>query len=236
MDGTPVNANRTRFAHLGSAAVAVNLLCALILAGTPSRVFAEGAPVRIVAFGDSLTAGFDLRPSSAFPAQLEKVLKGKGRNVVIENAGVSGDTTAGGLGRLAWSIPDGTDAVILQLGANDALRGIEPSATRNNLDKIITELKSRHIEILFAGMIAPANWGDGYQEKFDAIFPELAKKHEVLLYPFFLEGVVFDRKFSQSDGIHPTDKGIAEIVQRILPSVEQLVGKVESKRAIGSKS
>jgi acyl-CoA thioesterase-1 len=206
----------------------VNVLVATI--GT-SYVLAEAAkPLHIVAFGDSLTSGYGLRSSQSFPAQLQKALKGRGHDVVIANAGVAGDTTAGGLERLEWAVPDGTDAVIVELGANDALRGIDPKVTRANLTKIIASLKQRHIPVLLAGMRSPANWGETYSDDFDAVFPELARANGLVFYPFFLDGVVLDAKLNQDDGMHPTGKGVAEIVKRILPAVEELLARAQSQR------
>ncbi len=204
----------------------------------PTRALAEAAkPLHIVAFGDSLTSGYGLRSRRlSFPAQLQQVLKARGHDVVVTNAGVAGDTTAGGLQRLDWSVPDGTDAVILELGANDALRGIDPKVTRTNLEKIIAALKKRRIPILLAGMRSPANWGDTYAEDFDAVFPELARSNGLVFYPFFLEGVVLNAKLNQNDGMHPTGMGVAEIVKRILPSVEELIARAQSQRTSASKS
>jgi acyl-CoA thioesterase-1 len=210
-----------------------------VLAGTiaPSAALAEPAKaLRIVAFGDSLTSGFGLRSSQSFPAQLQKALKERGHNVAVTNAGVAGDTTAGGLERLDWAVPEGTDAVIVELGANDALRGIDPKVTRANLEKIIAALKGRQIPILLAGMRSPANWGDGYADDFDAVFPELARANGLVFYPFFLDGVVLDAKLNQDDGMHPTGKGVAEIVRRILPSVEELIARARAQAPSASKS
>ena len=192
-------------------------------------------PIRIVAFGDSLTAGFGLKPRHAFPAQLQRVLKARGHNVVVVNAGVSGDTTAAALERLAWAVPAGSDAVILEFGGNDALRGIDPRVTRANLEKIISSLKERNIPILLAGIRAPANWGESYSQAFDVIFPDLAEEHELVFYPFFLEGVVLNPKLNLNDGLHPSSKGIAEIVKRIVPSVEDLIDRASTQRASASK-
>jgi acyl-CoA thioesterase-1 len=198
---------------------------------------AEAAkPLRIVAFGDSLTSGYGLRSSQSFPVQLQKALRKRGHNVVVTNAGVAGDTTANGVERLGWAVPSGTDAVIVELGANDALRGIDPKVTRVNMEKIIADLKERHIPILLAGMRSPANWGDRYAEDFDAVFPELARANGLIFYPFFLEGVVLDTKLNQDDGMHPSGKGVAEIVKRMLPSVEELIARAQSQRASASKS
>jgi acyl-CoA thioesterase-1 len=214
------------------------LLCNWLLVTLPLPLDAATAatrPTRIVVLGDSLVAGFQLKVSDAFPAQLERALKARGHSVEIINAGVSGDTTAGGLERLKWAIPDATDAVILELGANDALRGLEPARAKANLDKIILSLKSDGLEILLAGMLAPRNLGATYSSAFDAIYPELAKQHGLLLYPFFLDGVAFDGKYNLGDGIHPNGSGVAEITRRMLPLVEQLIDRVRNKRAAASK-
>ncbi|MEQ8824080.1 MAG: arylesterase [Filomicrobium sp.] len=188
-------------------------------------------PVRIVALGDSLTAGYELPASAAFPAQLEVALKKRGKSVTISNAGVSGDTTSGGLQRLDWAVPDGTEAVILELGANDALRGVPPQTARTNLDTIISRLKSRGIKVLLAGMRSPQNWGKDYVDGFESIYPDLAKKHETLLYPFFMEGVALDPDLVLIDGLHPNAKGVSKIVEGILPDVEKLIGQVIELRA-----
>lgn len=177
---------------------------------------------RIVALGDSLTAGYGLSDTAdAFPSKLETALERKGYTVTIENAGVSGDTSTGGRNRLEWSLSNKPDLVIVELGANDALRGIEPAVTEKNLDAILTELKARKITIVLAGMRAPRNYGPEYAAEFDSIYPRLAKKHDALLYPFFLEGVALDPKLNQDDGIHPTAAGVDVIVRQILPVVER---------------
>ncbi len=218
----------------------VNMLAGFLLfaAATFSSMAAAHAktdkPIRIVAFGDSLSSGYGLRQSQAFPVQLQKELKARGHNVVVSNAGVAGDTTAAGLARLDWSIGDDVDAVILEFGANDALRGIDPKVTRENLQKILAKLKQRNIPVLLAGMRSPANWGDSYAEDFDVIFPDLAKEHELLFYPFFLEGVILNAKLNQDDGMHPNSNGVAEIVRQIVPSVEELIAKAEALRAAKS--
>jgi len=226
--------NRRGFAQVVALLAFVNVMA--IIAAAPLTSAEPSKPLRIVAFGDSLTAGYGLRPKHAFPAQLQSVLKGRGHNVVVINAGVSGDTTAGGLKRLAWAVPDGTDAVILELGANDALRGIDPEVTRANLERIIANLKKQGMPILLAGMRSPANWGDTYADDFDAIFPDLARQHGLVFYPFFLEGVILNPKLNLNDGIHPTSKGVAEIVKRILPAAEELIERASSQRATASKS
>jgi acyl-CoA thioesterase-1 len=190
---------------------------------------AQERPVKLVLFGDSLTAGLGLPAAEAFPARLTSALKAKGIAVDIADAGVSGDTASGGLDRLDWSVPEGTDAVIVELGANDALRGVSPKITRAALDKILSRLKERGIEVLLAGMQAPRNLGDEYTRGFDAMYSDLAETHGALLYPFFLDGVVSDAKLNQRDGIHPNAAGVDVIVARILPSVEELVSRVRAK-------
>lgn len=194
-----------------------------------------GQPLRIVVLGDSLVAGFGIKPSDAFPAQLERALKERGHAVEVINAGVSGDTTAGGLDRVGWAVPERTGAVILELGVNDALRGLDPRRAKSNLDKIITTLKAGGAEVLLAGMLAPRNLGEPYTRVFDAIYPELATKHGLLLYPFFLDGVALNAKLNLDDGLHPNSRGVAEITRKILPSVEQLIERARAKQAAGTK-
>ncbi len=185
--------------------------------------------MKLVAFGDSLTAGYQLPPEDAFPVQLEKALKEKGYNVTVVNAGVSGDTTSGGLSRLDWSVGDDVDGVILELGANDALRGLDPSITRENLDTMVEKLKSRDIPVLIAGMMAPPNMGASYGQAFNSIYGDLAQKYDELLYPFFLDGVATHSDLTLSDGVHPTGEGISIIVEKILPSVEMLIEQTKSE-------
>ncbi|HEY6631631.1 MAG TPA: arylesterase [Rhizobiaceae bacterium] len=182
-------------------------------------------PIKIVGFGDSLMAGYGLDAGQGFPQKLEKALRDKGHDVVIANAGVSGDTTSGGLSRLDWSVPDDTQIVILELGANDMLRGIAPAITEKNLDAMISRLKERNIAVLLAGMRAAPNLGPDYQAAFDAIYPRLAEKHAVPLYPFFLDGVAADRAYLLEDGMHPNAVGIDRMVERILPTVEKLLAE-----------
>ena len=194
----------------------------------PAAAMAEPS-IKIVALGDSLTAGYQLPAEDAFPARLERALKAKGHAVEVINAGVSGDTSTGGLARLDWSVPQGTDAVILELGANDMLRGIEPNVTRAALTSIVNRLKARGIEVLLCGMRAPPNMGLDYARAFDAIYPELAAANGLVFYPFFLADVFARSKLIQPDGLHPTAAGVAEIVARILPKVEDLLGRVRNK-------
>jgi acyl-CoA thioesterase-1 len=180
-------------------------------------------PYQIVGFGDSLMAGFGLQPGEAFPDKLQAALKAKGHDVAIANAGVSGDTSSGGLSRLDWSVPDGTKLVILELGANDMLRGIAPELTQTNLNAMITQLKARNIGILLVGMRAAPNLGRDYQARFDAIFPDLAKKHSVPLLPFFLEGVAAQTTLLLEDGMHPNAAGVDRMVEQALPVIEPLL-------------
>jgi len=191
----------------------------------PAAVQADGKPVQIVALGDSLTVGYGLPNGDAFPTKLQAALKAKGIDAAVANAGVSGDTASAGLERIDWSVPDGTGAVIVELGANDALRGLDPAVTRKALDAILTRLAARRLPVLFAGMKAPPNMGADYASAFDAIYPALAVKHPVIFYPFFLDGVAADAKLNQGDGMHPTAAGVDVIVARILPSVVELVAK-----------
>ncbi len=199
-------------------------------AALSSPVFAQsGAPLKIVAFGDSLTAGYGLPAQEAFPARLERALKAKGHNVEIENAGVSGDTASGGLSRLEWSIADGTDAVIVELGANDMLRGVEPKVTRQALDDILAKLKARNIPVLLTGMRAAPNMGADYVRAFEAIFPALAQKYDAVFYPFFLDGVAADPRLALRDGVHPNGAGVQIIVDGIVPKVEELIARVKRR-------
>jgi acyl-CoA thioesterase-1 len=193
---------------------------------------AEAAkPVKMVVLGDSLSAGLGLSASAAFPVRLQKALKAKGIDVDMINAGVSGDTTSGGRDRLDWSVPEGTEAVILELGANDALRGIDPKVARASLTEILTRLQARKIAVLLCGMVAPPNYGADYSASFNAIYPDLARTFQVPLYPFFLEGVATDAKLNQADGLHPTAEGIDLIVKNILPTVEAFLGPLLRQRS-----
>lgn len=213
----------------------VLLLCAVNMATVvmPSPVSAAtpGGTIRIVALGDSLMAGYGLGPGEALPDVLQRRLRAEGMSVEIQNAGVSGDTTAGGLARLDWAVPDGTDAVILELGANDMLSGQPVARARANLDAIIGRLKSRNIPVLLAGMRASRSLGDDYADAFDRIYPELAKQHDVVLYPFLLAGVALDPTLNQPDGIHPTADGVRRIAERMLPVVKELVQLVPARQA-----
>jgi len=191
----------------------------------------ESKPVKMVVLGDSLSAGLGLSASAAFPGRLQKALESKGIAVDMINAGVSGDTSSGGRDRLDWSVPQGTDAVIVELGANDALRGTDPRITRSALSDILTRLKARKIAVLLCGMVAPPNYGADYSARFNAIYPDIAKEFGVPLYPFFLEGVAADARLNQADGLHPTAEGIDVIVKNILPTVEAFLGAVSGQRS-----
>ncbi|WP_438751396.1 arylesterase [Pararhizobium sp. O133] len=186
------------------------------------------ATLNIVGFGDSLMAGYQLPPEDAFPARLEKALREKGHDVTISNAGVSGDTTSGGLARIDWSVPDGTKGVILELGANDALRGIAPEESRKNLVAMIEKLKSRGIAVLLVGIMAPPNMGDDYAGRFNPIYPELAKTYGLEMYPFFLDGVVGVAGTQLEDGMHPNGTGVGVMVDRFLPIAERFIGSLST--------
>jgi acyl-CoA thioesterase I len=188
-------------------------------------------PIKMAVLGDSLSAGFGLPGPAAFPARLQKALKSNGIDVDMINAGVSGDTSTGGRDRLDWSVTEGTQAVIVELGANDALRGTDPKVTREALSDIVTRLKARKIAVLLCGMVAPPNYGSDYAAHFNAIYPELAKSFGVPLYPFFLEGVAANAKLNQADGMHPTAEGVDVIVKNILPTVEAFLGTLPGQRS-----
>ena len=222
--------------HMGALFMAVNAglgaLAQPARAQTPQAVTpVKDGPIKIVAFGDSLTAGYLLAPQEAFPVVLGKALAKRGYNVQMINAGVSGDTTAGGRERLAWAVPPDADAVILELGANDALRGLDPAAAKANLQAIIETIRAQKTDILVAGMIAPRSMGENYTKPFDAIFPALAAKYGLPLYPFFLEATGLRPELSLADGLHPNAKGVDAIVAAILPKVEELIGRVKARRA-----
>jgi acyl-CoA thioesterase-1 len=203
----------------------------MLMTSPASAQAPAGKPIKLVVLGDSLSAGLGLPVEAAFPARLQKALKDNGIEVDMVNAGVSGDTTSGGLARLDWSVPEGTRAVILELGANDALRGIDPKIPRAALEQILMRLKARNIAVLLCGMLAPRNYGTDYSAQFDAIYPELAKAFGVPLYPFFLQGVAGDAKLNQADGIHPTAEGVDIIVKAMLPSVEAFLGAKSGQRS-----
>ncbi|MBO9126027.1 MULTISPECIES: arylesterase [unclassified Rhizobium] len=197
---------------------------AVIVFSMMLSVSAQARTINLVGFGDSLMAGYQLPPGDGFPEKLQAALKAKGLDVTVANAGVSGDTTTGGLSRIDWSVPDGTDAVILELGANDALRGIAPEQSEKNLDQMITRLKERGIAVFLAGMMAPPNMGGDYAARFNPIYEKLAKKHGLTLYPFFLDGVVLDASLKLEDGMHPNSKGVDTMVQKMEPAITQFIG------------
>ena len=205
-------------------------ILSVLLAIVAMSAMAQTRPVRLVAFGDSLTAGYLLPGDAAFPVVLEARLKAAGLAVTIVNAGVSGDTTAAGLARIDWSVPDGTDGVILELGANDALRGLDPAKAETNLDAILARLKARKISVLLAGMLAPRNNGAAYVAAFDSMYPRLAERHGASFYPFFLEGQAGVPGLSLPDGIHPNRQGVEKIVEGIYPTVEKFVKVLAERR------
>ena len=213
-------------AALGTAAIAAGIFFAM--SGLRANQ-AEAREAVIVAFGDSLTAGFGLPEKESFPAQLEQALKVRGQEVRVVNAGVSGDTAAAGLARLDWAMSNDASAVIIELGANDALQGLDPAATKAVLEKIITQVKARGLPSLLAGMEAPRNLGKDYVDQFRAMYVDLAQRYDVVFYPFFLDGVALDDKFMQGDGLHPNAQGVARIVELILPKVEELLARVSAK-------
>lgn len=204
--------------------IAAGFIVFLAICGAISSARAE--PFKIVGFGDSLMAGFGLGPDEGFTDKLQAALRAKGHEVTVANAGVSGDTSSGGLARLDWSVPDGTQLVILELGANDMLRGVPPDITKKNLDEMLGKLRERKIAVLLAGMRAAPNLGADYQNAFDAIFPHLAGKYDVSLYPFFLDGVADQPGLQLEDGMHPNARGVDKMVERILPTVERAIAAV----------
>ncbi len=218
-----MNPGRINPAHL------YGLLVLILLAFLSERSHAAEETV-LVTYGDSLSAGFGLSESDAFPAQLEAALKQRGHRIRIINASVSGDTTAAGLNRFVWSFPQNADGAILELGANDAMRGLRPENARANLDEILQRMKAKGIEALLTGMLAPRNLGVEYTTAFDGIYRKLAKKHGVLLYPFFLYDVVGKRDLVLDDGLHPNRKGVARIVEQIVPVVEKLLARIKARK------
>jgi len=205
------------------------MLCSVLLFAATAAL--AQAPLKIVALGDSLTAGLGLPDKDGFVPRLQAALAADGIAAEIANAGVSGDTATDGLARLDWSVPAGTDAVIVELGANDMLRGLSPDVTRDALDAILSRLTARHIAVLLCGMRAAPNLGAEYGHAFERIYPELAAKYNALLYPFFLDGVAANLGLVQHDGLHPNAAGVDLIVARILPSVEELVARVRKQHS-----
>ncbi len=230
----PILMPRSRPGGYGHRRAFLQLPAALLLAALscPARPAAkETPPLKIIAFGDSLVAGYGLAADAAFPAVLEKRLRAEGYYVTVVNAGVSGDTASGGQARLDWALGEGADGVILELGANDMLRGVDPGVTKAALDAILGELKARNIKVLIAGMKASSSLGQEYKTRFDAIYPALAKKYGVLLYPFFLEGVAGVPALKFGDGLHPNPAGVERIVKGILPNVRAFVDQFGAKAA-----
>ncbi len=216
-----------RLAAYGAARhAALSAVLALALAADCATV-AAAKPIRLLAFGDSLTAGYGLPPGQGFAPRLEAALRKQGHDVTVVDGGVSGDTTTGGLARLDWTLGGGADAVILELGANDMLRGIDPKVPDDNLDKMMAALKARHIPMLLAGMHTPPSMGREYSDRFDAIYPALARKYDVELYPFFLNGIIGDRSLHLPDELHPNAAGVEVIVSKILPAVDTLLESVK---------
>ena len=212
-----------RAVQVGLQAAVVALAAALAFA--PAS--AEARALRIVALGDSLTAGFGLPPGQAFPDVLQRALKARGFDVEIVNAGVSGDTATDGLARFDWSVADGADALIVELGANDMLRGFDPGVTEASLREIMEKARARHLPTLLAGMRAAPNLGADYQRRFDAIYPDLAKRYGAALYPFYLDGVAGDPKLNQKDGLHPTREGVERIVAAMTPTVVNFLDTIK---------
>ena len=208
------------------------LMFALMTIATIASAQAQPAakPIKLVVLGDSLSAGLGLPAQEAFPAKLQKALQAKGIDIDMVNAGVSGDTSSGGRDRLDWSVAEGTEGVIVELGANDALRGIDPDLTRAALTDIVARLKARKIPVMLCGMMAPPNYGADYAARFNSIYPDLAKQFDVPLYPFFLEGVAADAKLNQADGIHPTAEGVDIIVNNMLPTAEAFLRTISEQR------
>jgi acyl-CoA thioesterase I len=202
--------------------IAISLLT--VAAASP---VAAAEQIRLMVLGDSLTSGYGLPEKDAFTVRLQAALEQNGIEATVINAGVSGDTTAGGLARIGWALSDKPTHAIVELGANDALRGIDPKTTRRNLDAIIKRLQAAGVRVMLAGMYAPPNWGREYEADFRSIYPDLARKYGIGLYPFFLDGVAARPDLNQADGIHPNEKGVAVIVERIMPSVRRLLDTKE---------
>lgn len=207
------------------------VLCAIFLGLGGIAAPAAAQPLQIVGLGDSLMAGYGLAPGDTFPEKLQAALTAKGHDVAVANAGVSGDTSSGGLARLDWSVPDGTKLVILELGANDMLRGITPDITEKNLDAMLARLKARGIPVLLVGMLAAPNLGEDYGQAFNGIYPRLAEKYGVPLQPFFLDGIVGDAALLQADGMHPDARGVDIMVERIQPAVEKVLAALPAREA-----
>jgi acyl-CoA thioesterase-1 len=231
MTGRAFGVGRALLVNVLGAALALSLSAALpaaaqtpVPASTPNP-----AVLRLLAFGDSLTAGYGLAPEEAFPVKLQARLQADGFKVEVTNGGFSGDTTAGGVARIKWVLADHPQFALIEFGANDALRGLDPDLARANLVKILDRMKGAGVRVLLAGMRAPANWGSDYEQQFNAIYPDLAKQYGVPLYPFFLDGVALDPALNQPDGLHPNEAGVDVIVARIAPAVEKLLKSKPAK-------
>jgi acyl-CoA thioesterase I len=207
----------------------IALYCALLFGAVNPPFATAETPVHVMVLGDSLTAGYGLAVKDGFVSQLKAALALQGINVELADAGVSGDTASDGLARLDWSVPEGTDAVIVELGANDMLRGIDPRVTRDALDAILARLAQRHITIMLCGMKAAPNLGVDFGHAFERIYPELAAKYGAVYYPFFLDGAAAERRLTQQDGLHPNAAGVAVIVRRILPTVQELIARAQKQ-------
>ncbi|WP_279483849.1 arylesterase [Aureimonas sp. SK2] len=214
-----------------AATVALSMLGALVTAGGDARARSAPTPVRIVAFGDSLVAGYGLRPGEAFPAQLQAALRAKGYDVTVANAGVSGDTSARAVARMERAVPTGTDLTIVEFGANDIYRGVPASTTERNLDAVLSHVASKSKAVILAGMVIPPGLGNEASRSFAPIYKRLAERHAAALYPFFLKGVAGNRNLNLGDGIHPNAAGVKRIVDGILPTVLRELGKLEERRA-----
>ncbi|WFU45334.1 arylesterase [Bradyrhizobium sp. CB82] len=208
----------------------IAVLMVALMTGIAGASAQAKPPIKLVVLGDSLSAGLGLQGQEAFPMKLQKALRDKDIAVEMINAGVSGDTSSGGRDRLDWSVPEGTEGVIVELGANDALRGLDPDVTRAALSDIVARLKARGVAVMLCGMLAPPNYGADYAARFNSIYPDLAKKFDVPLYPFFLDGVAADAKLNQADGIHPTPAGVDIIVKNIMPTVEAFLGTISGQQ------
>jgi acyl-CoA thioesterase I len=213
-----LNVGYGRFAAAVNSLLVTILLCLSALFGLQGA-HAQSTPVKLAILGDSLAAGYGVKPEQSIPARLEAALKAQGRTVAVINHGVSGDTTAGGLDRVDWMLADKPDIVMVELGANDALRGLDPATAERNLDAIISKLKAAGVTVWLAGMLAPRNFGPEYTQQFDGLYKRLAEKYNVPLYPFFLDGVAQDAALNQADGIHPNPKGVDIVVEHLLPFV-----------------
>jgi acyl-CoA thioesterase-1 len=207
------------------------LLVSILLSAwlAPPAAVAAEKTLSLLALGDSLTAGYGLPADQSFTHRLEAGLRNAGLNVRVINGGVSGDTSAGGRARIAWSLAGKPDAVLVELGANDGMRGLRPAATKANLDAILAAIRGAGAEALLTGMLAPPNLGREYGAEFAALFPSLARRHNVLFYPFFLEGVATRPELNQADRIHPNAAGVDVIVKRLLPKVKELLAKARAR-------